>query len=186
MPFCGTSGIEVGLCAALRHAVQDNARVWAGVFQDGRVVEGRRIADTALVRAMGRHHPRRVLDVGDGTGWVDQLLASTGVVVTAVDVQTLVTGPTSGVDVTGFDLVVFDGSLDGKPIAPILRSVHRMLAPTGAIVVRTEHAGGRDVWHHAGQTAALTLLEWEEPLGHDGAPAGVAIATLVPTATVTP
>lgn len=142
----------------LRHSWDVNAGVWTAVVRD-RQIESRRVAtDAAIVQAVLRHQPRRVLDVGCGEGWLARALATEGVAVVGMDAS----GPliesarergggtfhhlsyeelAAAPEQVGkeFDAVVCNFSLLEEEIAHVLSALRGVAGPGGRLILQTVH-----------------------------------------------
>ena len=54
-----------------------NAALWIAAVRGGRIPSRARVTNDAIVNAILRHSPRRVLDVGCGEGWLPRGSART-------------------------------------------------------------------------------------------------------------
>jgi 2-polyprenyl-3-methyl-5-hydroxy-6-metoxy-1,4-benzoquinol methylase len=124
-----------------------------------RRIESRRAATDAAIReAVLDYSPRSALDLGCGEGWLVRALADHGVSAVGVDASPPLVeaassqgggtfhlssydeiGTAPEVLGTGFDAAIFNFSLLDEDAVPILRAVHRLLAPTGAVFIQTVH-----------------------------------------------
>ena len=136
-----------------------NAEAWTRAVRDGRVESRSLATDGAIVDAVARRSPQRVLDVGCGEGWLCRALADRGIEVVGVDgsatliesaraaggadyvalsYQEIADDP-SRVSDRAFDAIVFNFALLGDPVAPLLRATRSLLQPDGVMVVQTIH-----------------------------------------------
>ena len=63
-----------------------NARPWARAIQAGSIRSRKLVTDRAILDAVLRVSPSRVLDLGCGEGWLARALGSSGMKVTGIDV----------------------------------------------------------------------------------------------------
>lgn len=135
-----------------------NAAAWTQSVRTGSIRSRQLITDSAVIAAVLRRHPSKVLDAGCGEGWLARTLAQQGVAVTGFDGSEALVAEAQrsdgGVYVTldygafcaqpqvvgqHFDVVVFNFALLSEDIAPILRAATEVLAPGGCIVIQTLH-----------------------------------------------
>lgn len=157
---------------ALARSWDDNAANWTRVVRDGLIPSRRAGTDEAVLRAIVKHGPRRLLDIGCGEGWLIRAAAERmGCAAVGIDgaaaliaaaraadpVGTYLTMDydsfaANAVDAvgTGFDLIVCNYSLFAEHTTLLLRAAATRLAPAGAIVIQTLHPGtaapGQDRW----------------------------------------
>jgi len=165
--------------AQLRRSWIANASAWSETVR-GQKIESRRVGtDEAIVAAILERHPRRVLDLGCGEGWLARALARHGIEVTGIDASPALIEAANelggGVFRVAsyeelarlgetFDLVVANFSLLHEDLQPVLQAL-KVIAP--ALIIQTIHpafAGGdyADGWRT--ETFAAMEGEWPEPM----------------------
>jgi 2-polyprenyl-3-methyl-5-hydroxy-6-metoxy-1,4-benzoquinol methylase len=138
----------------------DNAEAWTATVRERRI-ESRRVAtDRAIVGAVLRQTPRRLLDVGCGEGWLCRALGEHGIQCVGVDGSSDLIRAAQSADPEGeyyllpyadfdrlpevvkfssADLAVCNFALLHEVIAPILTAVHGVLRPGGVLQIQTVH-----------------------------------------------
>lgn len=144
------------------HSWALNARNWIQTI-DNNEIESRKVAtNRAIVEAIQRHQPRKVLDLGCGEGWLTRELISRGIETVGVDgTPALIEdarkkGPgafqlrtyeeiIAGEPLEGepFDAVAINFGLFGKESTEkLLKALKGSLAPGGLILIQTLHPFG--------------------------------------------
>jgi 2-polyprenyl-3-methyl-5-hydroxy-6-metoxy-1,4-benzoquinol methylase len=140
-----------------------NAGAWTDAVREHRIASRRDVTDAAIVEAVLRHHPRRVLDVGCGEGWLCRALAEHVEAVTGVDgvpdlieqartlggadfrcldYARLIEAPaTAG---AGYDLIVCNFALLDDRSDALIAALAHIAAPGGRLVIQTVHPLGVD------------------------------------------
>lgn len=134
-----------------------NGPAWIKTL-DNRDIESRNIAaNAAITNAILRHHPRNVLDLGCGEGWLCRQLNDHGVATLGVDgAATLIANaidkrPLSFVCANyeqllagqpaiaeKYEVIVFNYALFGEAHTPaILRQAQQWLVPGGRVIIQT-------------------------------------------------
>lgn len=135
---------------------QDNAQAWTAAIREGRIASRERVTNDAVLEAVMSGRPRTVLDLGCGEGWLVRALAKRGVAGTGLDATDALVDrarelgggefrrcsyaafASSGWP-TSVDAVVFNFSLLGEELQPVLTTAGRALNPGGRCVIQTLH-----------------------------------------------
>lgn len=156
--------------AAIRSAWQRNAAPWADAVRQQRIDSRRLVTDQAILEAVMRQQPKRVLDAGCGEGWLSRRLTALGVSVLGVDAQPDLIAfaqAAGGCEFTVasyhdlaagsigqmFDTVVCNFALLGRDSTEALfRAAPALLHPGGTLVVQTlhPHTGDPDLAYRDG------------------------------------
>src|SRR5687768_3951048 len=134
-----------------------NVTSWTDAVRDRKIESRNLVTDDAIIGVVAELHPRTVLDLGCGEGWLARRLAETGVKVTGVDAiaglieQARSAGGgefftasyeeiASGELDLKVDVVVANFSLIGKEaVDDVVNAAPRLLNPGGSFVVQTLH-----------------------------------------------
>lgn len=143
--------------AQIRATWQRNAAPWTAAVRGQHIESRRRITDQAIVDAVTRHAPRRVLDAGCGEGWLTRRLAALGMDVLGVDAEPALIAAAeahgggmfqvrsyaelgAGAHGETFDAVVCNFALLGRESGEALcQAAPTQLQPGGALIVQTLH-----------------------------------------------
>ncbi len=135
-----------------------NAESWAAALRSQSIASRKLVTDRAIVDAVRNVHPRRVLDLGCGEGWLARALNSDGVEMVGVDVVPALIAAArassggefhvvsyqdvaaKGLNCGQFDAVVCNFSLLGKEsVEALIGAVGVLLGPSGQFIVQTLH-----------------------------------------------
>lgn len=134
-----------------------NAERWTGAVRDHQIESRNLVTNAAVVEAVLDRHPRTVLDIGCGEGWLARALDSHGIDVLGVDVVPELVERASAAGGGTFkvasyedigqgaldirvDLAVANFSLIGKAsVDALVASVPRLLNSGGSLVIQTLH-----------------------------------------------
>ncbi len=134
-----------------------NAAAWTDAVRQGRIASRDRATNAAVLGAVMRLRPERVLDVGCGEGWLAHALEARGVSVVGFDasealVRAAGSGPGTFVQLDyatferdadvirgPFDVAVCNFSLLEAEIDGLLAALVSRLGPAGRLVVQTLH-----------------------------------------------
>jgi len=142
----------------IQQSWEANADAWIQALQYN-TIESRRVAtDDAILQAVLRYGPRRVLDVGCGEGWLTRALANRGVEVVGVDgcaalVDRAREKGGSCFQAIGYDEIIADPAILGQPydgivcnfsllgeeIGDLLRSLRKAIVSDGHLLIQTVH-----------------------------------------------
>lgn len=143
--------------AQIRAAWQRNAAPWTAAVRGRHIESRRRVTDQAVVDAVTRHAPQRVLDAGCGEGWLTRRLTALGMDVLGVDAEPALVAAaeaqgggafqvlsyealTAGSVGPPFDAVVCNFALFGRESGEALcQAAPALLRPGGVLVVQTLH-----------------------------------------------
>jgi 2-polyprenyl-3-methyl-5-hydroxy-6-metoxy-1,4-benzoquinol methylase len=142
----------------IQQSWEANADAWIEAIQYNKIESRRAATDEAILQAVLRYKPRRVLDVGCGEGWLTRALANRCIEVVGVD------GCRALVDrarekgggcfrAIGYDEIIadpailgqsYDGivcnfSLLGEEIGDLLRSLRKAIVSDGHLLIQTVH-----------------------------------------------
>ena len=145
-----------------------NAANWTRAVREGLIASRKAGTDEAVVQAILRRRPRRLLDVGCGEGWlVRRVTRLAGCVAVGVDGSAALIEAARAADPTnrychltydqlvggerligagadqdadaGFDVIVFNYALFDETAAALLAAMRSRLTPDGAVVIQTLH-----------------------------------------------
>ena len=154
--------------ARISVAWHENAAPWTAAVRGQRIASRQRVTDQAIVDAVTRHAPQRVLDAGCGEGWLTRRLTALGMDVLGVDAEPELIAAASahgggkfrrqsyaelatGALGQAFDAVVCNFALLGRESTEALfDAAPRLLRPAGTLIVQTLHP------HHTGDDLPYT------------------------------
>jgi 2-polyprenyl-3-methyl-5-hydroxy-6-metoxy-1,4-benzoquinol methylase len=137
---------------------EKNAQPWNRAIQS-HLIESRKVTNPAIVKAITRHKPASVLDLGCGEGWIASQVLPLGIQYTGLDFSLKLielarkSHPTGAFEPIGYDeliqgdwkspllydVAVFNFSLFDENLLPLLRKVASVLKPHGAMIIQTLH-----------------------------------------------
>ena len=150
--------MEAERSARLLQSWETNAAAWTDAVRERRIPSRRAGTDDAIVAAVLRTKPDKVLDVGCGEGWLARALAPHGCRVVGIDSSealiesarnlgggtfVAMTYEAIGARVTQlgapFDVAVCNFSLLEAGLAPLLDALRGVLGANGRLLIQTVH-----------------------------------------------
>jgi 2-polyprenyl-3-methyl-5-hydroxy-6-metoxy-1,4-benzoquinol methylase len=144
--------------AAILASWDANADAWATVVREGKIPSRAAATDAAIVAAISRYEPGRLLDVGCGEGWLARAAAALEFDVVGVDASARLielARAAGGADfrIVSYDdiarnhaaaggpyeVIVLNFALLAEDIVPLLASLKRNLTSEGALLIQTVH-----------------------------------------------
>ncbi len=142
----------------LRQSWEANAALWTAAVRDGSIESRRLVTDKALLAAIDRLAPQRLLDLGCGEGWLVRRLAEAGVEAMGIDgsptliaqAEKLGGGRFLALDYHGlvteperlggpFDCIVANFALLEEELEAVLSACARLLTAEGSMMIQTLH-----------------------------------------------
>lgn len=142
----------------LARSWETNARAWTDAVRKGGIPSRRAGTDAAIVDAILERHPRRVLDVGCGEGWLVRTLAERGIEVVGIDASAplierareagggtfhvcsygQIVGAPDRVG-GGYHAIVCNFALLEEDLSPVLQALSSRLTSGGVLLIQTVH-----------------------------------------------
>ena len=135
-----------------------NADAWATVVREGKIPSRAAATDAAIVAAISRYEPGRLLDVGCGEGWLARAAAALGFDVVGVDASARLielARAAGGADFRvaayddiardhtaaggPYDVIVLNFALLAEDVVPLLGALARDLTSEGVLLIQTVH-----------------------------------------------
>lgn len=135
-----------------------NAEAWTQSVREQQIESRKLATDQAVVNEITSYHPKRVLDVGCGEGWLARVLSQQGLEVVGIDGSNelikraealgggsfhhfnyteLGDNPTQLGD--AFDVIVCNFSILSEDITLLLQSLSTILSSEGVLIIHTLH-----------------------------------------------
>ena len=134
-----------------------NVSSWTDAVRTNQIESRRLVTNRAIVDAVMSRSPKQVLDIGCGEGWLSRALSERGVEVTGIDVAPGLIAEATAAGGGTFSVVSYEevaagdfraqvdvavanfALIGGDAVDALIRSVPRLLAPGGALIVQTLH-----------------------------------------------
>jgi SAM-dependent methyltransferase len=144
---------------AILGAWHENAAPWIEAVRSGSIESRRLVTDRAIVSAIQRLQPARVLDIGCGEGWLARALASQGVHVHGIDAVPELVAAAQLAGGGSFECLSYEAFAAGAPVASVelavcnfsllgddatrgvIRRLSTLLPPDGSLLIQTLHPG---------------------------------------------
>ncbi|MEG4497073.1 class I SAM-dependent methyltransferase [Microcoleus sp. F10-C6] len=142
----------------IQQSWEANADAWIQAIDQNKIESRRAATDEAILQAVLRYKPRRVLDVGCGEGWLTRALANRGFEVVGVDGCAVLVDRArekggSCFRAIGYDEIIADPAILGQPydgivcnfsllgeeIGGLLRSLRKAIVSDGHLLIQTVH-----------------------------------------------
>ncbi len=134
-----------------------NAAGWTTAVREGRIESRRLVTDAAILGAIRRHRPARLLDLGCGEGWLCRAVAAEGIEATGIDASAPLIAAAQAAGGARYhvlsydqldpaalgrhDLLVCNFALLDDRLPALLRHLHALRAPQGRLLIQTLHPG---------------------------------------------
>lgn len=145
--------------AALIRSWQENADRWTDAVRSEKIESRVSTTNAAVLAAVKRHRPTRVLDLGCGEGWLCRSLSEAGIFCVGIDSSPSLIEAARGVDGKGryetlnyaqltenpaaagnyFDLIVANFSLLDLEMKDLLSALSRISVEGAHLVIQTSH-----------------------------------------------
>lgn len=143
--------------AKLQDSWIHNAAGWTAAVREGRIESRRLATDAAILAAIRRHRPARLLDLGCGEGWLCRAVAAEGIEATGIDasaplIEAARAAGGARYEIMSYeqldparlgrhDLLVCNFALLDDRLPALLRSLQDLRTPTGRLLIQTLHPG---------------------------------------------
>lgn len=142
---------------AIVEAWQENAAPWIEAVRNGAIASRRLVTNDAIVAAIRRLQPTRVLDVGCGEGWLARELAASDIRVHGFDVVSELVAAAQLAGGGTFETLSYEAFAAGAPVDPVelavcnfsllgdaatrgvIRRLARLLPRRGTLLIQTLH-----------------------------------------------
>lgn len=142
---------------AIVHSWHKNAQPWTTAVREGHIQSRKLITDRAIVDAVVDQHPRSVLDLGCGEGWLARALSAKGIDVLGIDVVPELVKQAQSMGGGQFEVLSYEAIGAGKlnqqfdvavsnfallgheSVLGLFQKMPSLLAPNGSFIVQTIH-----------------------------------------------
>ncbi|HEY0915960.1 MAG TPA: class I SAM-dependent methyltransferase [Solimonas sp.] len=134
-----------------------NAAGWTAAVREGRIESRRLVTDAAILAAIRRHRPARLLDLGCGEGWLCRAATAEGIEATGIDasaplIQAAQAAAGAQYHVMSYDqldpavlgrhdLLVCNFALLDDRLPALLQRLQALRTPSGRLLIQTLHPG---------------------------------------------
>lgn len=144
---------------------ESNAANWIRAVRGGGIASRKAATDEAILQAILRRRPRRLLDVGCGEGWLVRRIGGlTGCAAVGIDGSAALIEAARDADPSGrywrltydqlvagerpmgdrFDVIAVNFALFDEAAAALLASLRPLMTPDGALIIQTLHPAAID------------------------------------------